>query len=366
MSVRPVQRNECNFFRPSQVISFPKVRDYGTGQFSAQSNLSRHRTSRDGPGFSSPLHPGSSHVTLNTLEVSPKLLPDLASANQLLWYWMEYYQPKQVTRCEPIHSPRARSVRPGHLPGLDLTTPNHSTRSRRTKTLRGNGATIEQPAGSSRRHHRPAAVGPHLRCRGQEWLWMSSHVHTGAQSLPPAGIGEATTVVCLADIAARLCSRDPPDTSDTPISSGQGTSPRPAWRRAPRTKAALVAKVLAIEEAVRVLEDLDIPYTQPLFGKLVIEPPPAVQGGKSVTFWPAKKRLRIGRRATQRQQRHSRIRASPRGSGSSDPGLRVSTCKAVEVSDAVEGGTFAGSPGSRSGGDGTRARTADGVASRDD
>ena len=50
------------------------------------------------------------------------------------------------------------------------------------------------------------------------------------------------------------------------------------------------------------LEDLDITYTQPLFGKLVIEPPPAVQGGKSVTFWPAKKRLRIGRRATQRQQ----------------------------------------------------------------
>jgi hypothetical protein len=39
---------------------------------------------------------------------------------------------------------------------------------------------------------------------------------------------------------------------------------------------------------------LDIPYTQPLFGKLVIEPPPAIQGGKTVTFWPAKKRLRIG------------------------------------------------------------------------
>ena len=109
-------------------------------------------------------------------------------------------------------------------------------------------------------------------------------------------------MTCLADIAARLCSRDPFDTSDNPISCGQGTGSRPAWRRAPRTKAALVAKVLAIKEAVRVLEDWDIPYTQPLSGKLVIEPPPAVQGGKSVTFWPAKKRLRIGRRATQRQQ----------------------------------------------------------------
>jgi hypothetical protein len=63
-----------------------------------------------------------------------------------------------------------------------------------------------------------------------------------------------------------------------------------------------VTKVLAVEEAVRVLEDLDIPCTQPLFGKFVIEPPPAVQRGKLVTFWPAKKRLRIGRRATQRQQ----------------------------------------------------------------
>jgi hypothetical protein len=89
---------------------------------------------------------------------------------------------------------------------------------------------------------------------------------------------------------------------DTSTHSGDGTGFKPVWRRAPRTKAALAAKVLAIEEAVCLLKDLDIPYTQPLFGKLVIEPPPKVQGGKSVTFWPAKERLRIGRRATQRQQ----------------------------------------------------------------
>ena len=110
------------------------------------------------------------------------------------------------------------------------------------------------------------------------------------------------TVVCLADIAARLCSRDLSDMSDTSIPSELRPSPRPAWRRAPRTRSALAAKVLAIEEAVRVLEDGNVPYTQPLAGKSVIEPPPAVQGGKSVTFWPAKKRVRIGRRATQRQQ----------------------------------------------------------------
>ena len=53
---------------------------------------------------------------------------------------------------------------------------------------------------------------------------MLSHDHTDAQSLPPAGIGEATTVVCLADIAARLCGRDLSDASDIPISSELGTS----------------------------------------------------------------------------------------------------------------------------------------------
>jgi hypothetical protein len=63
-----------------------------------------------------------------------------------------------------------------------------------------------------------------------------------------------------------------------------------------------MTKVLAVEQAVRVLQSANVRYTQPLFGKLVIEPPPAVQGGKSVTFWPAKKRLRIGRRPTQKQQ----------------------------------------------------------------
>ena len=40
------------------------------------------------------------------------------------------------------------------------------------------------------------------------------------------------------------------------------------------TKAAVAVKVLAIGKAVRVLGALGIPYTQPLVGKLVIEPPP--------------------------------------------------------------------------------------------
>ena len=63
-------------------------------------------------------------------------------------------------------------------------------------------------------------------------------------------------MVRLADIAARLCSRDLSDISETPISSGLGRSPRPGIEMCttdrPRTKAALAAKVLAIKEAVRV------------------------------------------------------------------------------------------------------------------
>ena len=154
------------------------------------------------------------------------------------------------------------------------------------------------------------------------------------------------TVTCLSDIAARLCGRDMSDISGTSTHSGVRIETRQVWRRASRTKAALAAKVLAIKEAVRVLEDLDIPFTQPLFGKLVIEPPPAVQGGKTVTSWPARERLRIGHRATQRQQDIPAFEQALAKSGSPDPGLCVSTCKAVQVTETVEGGTLAGSPGS--------------------
>ena len=94
------------------------------------------------------------------------------------------------------------------------------------------------------------------------------------------------TVTCLADIAARLCGRDLSDISESSTHSGARIEARQAWRRAPRTKAALAAKVLAIEEAVRVLEDWNVPYTQPLFGKLVIEPPPGLRGASSSRSGP--------------------------------------------------------------------------------
>ena len=128
------------------------------------------------------------------------------------------------------------------------------------------------------------------------------------------------TVTCLADIAARLCGRDLSGIPEPSTHSEVRIETRQVWRRSPRTKAAIAARVLAIEEAVRLLEDLNIPYTQPLFGKLVIEPPPEIQGGKTVTFWPAKKRLRIGRRATQRQQDISALEQALADQGHGIPG----------------------------------------------
>ena len=76
------------------------------------------------------------------------------------------------------------------------------------------------------------------------------------------------------------------------------TNVRPIWRRAPRTRAALAMKAEAIKKAVRILDEASVTYTQPLFGKLVVEPPPTIQRGKSVTFWPARERLRVAQRPT--------------------------------------------------------------------
>ena len=92
------------------------------------------------------------------------------------------------------------------------------------------------------------------------------------------------------------------------------------------------------------LEDLDISYTQQLFGKLVIEPPPAVRGGKSVTFWPAGSVFESldGQRRDSKTSAHSsklsRIRVT-------NSGLRVPMCQA-QVTETVPGGTLEGSQGS--------------------
>ena len=98
----------------------------------------------------------------------------------------------------------------------------------------------------------------------------------------------------IAAMAAQLCARNPLDMEDL----ARRTNIKPIWRRAPRTKSALALKAEAIEKAVRILEDASVTYTQPLFGKLVVEPPPMVQRGKRVTFWPARERLRVAQRPT--------------------------------------------------------------------
>jgi hypothetical protein len=45
-----------------------------------------------------------------------------------------------------------------------------------------------------------------------------------------------------------------------------------------------------------------VAYDQPLPGKLIVEPLPGVVAAQKVTFWPARERLRLGNRPTQRGQ----------------------------------------------------------------
>ena len=129
---------------------------------------------------------------------------------------------------------------------------------------------------------------------------MSSHVHTVAESLPPAGIGSYYRGLPCRHSRASVRSRpvehfrhlyffwtrnesqtymDVPDGPRRPSLSRFSVSRKPSvyWRR-------------------------NVRYTHPLFGKLVIEPPPAVQDSKTVTFWPARERLRIAKRPTRTGQ----------------------------------------------------------------
>jgi hypothetical protein len=101
----------------------------------------------------------------------------------------------------------------------------------------------------------------------------------------------------VAMIAARMCGQSLHST--TPPTHGGKTVNSKPWRRALRTKAALAIKTLAIEKAIQILECLKVVFSQPLPGKLLIEPRPGVAGGKKITFWPARDRLRIARRPTE-------------------------------------------------------------------
>ncbi|MFL5333049.1 MAG: hypothetical protein ACJ8H8_07665 [Geminicoccaceae bacterium] len=87
------------------------------------------------------------------------------------------------------------------------------------------------------------------------------------------------------------------------LALAQPMSWNPHWRRPPRTRAAAQVKAAAIGKAVHGLKHAGIAYAQPLPGKLVVEPPPRCKGGgKPVTYWPARKRLRIGPRGQTRTE----------------------------------------------------------------
>ena len=92
----------------------------------------------------------------------------------------------------------------------------------------------------------------------------------------------------IATIASRLCRRSRLDRETKDIrSSDDAVHTKPPWHRSPRTKAAFAAKAIAMEEAIGVLEGSKVAYTQPVAGKLVVDPPPGIPAALTVTFWPA-------------------------------------------------------------------------------
>ena len=50
------------------------------------------------------------------------------------------------------------------------------------------------------------------------------------------------------------------------------------------------------------LEGSNVAYTQPVAGKLVVDPPPGIPAALTVTFWPVRKRLQLQKRPTRRSQ----------------------------------------------------------------
>jgi hypothetical protein len=108
----------------------------------------------------------------------------------------------------------------------------------------------------------------------------------------------ASTMDSIAMIAARVWRRHVSE-NPKPVAEQDETAGSKPWRRAPRTKAALAIKLLAIQKVLEILERSKVPFSHPLPGKFVIEAVPGVAGGKRITYWPARNRLRIGRRPTE-------------------------------------------------------------------
>src|SRR4051794_32774891 len=97
----------------------------------------------------------------------------------------------------------------------------------------------------------------------------------------------------VAMIAARVCGRSVPGNS-TPSRAdcAETVGFKPPWRRAPRTKAAVAIKTLAIQKVLDILDRSNVAHTEPLPGKFVIQNRLGVVGSKLVTFWPTRNRLR--------------------------------------------------------------------------
>jgi hypothetical protein len=108
----------------------------------------------------------------------------------------------------------------------------------------------------------------------------------------------------IAMIAARICRRRVSE-NQKPVAEQDETAGSKPWRRAPRTKAALANKMRAIQKVIEILERSNVPFSQPLPGKFVIEPLPRVTRGKAIVFWPARRRLRIGRHSTETNGIHA-------------------------------------------------------------
>src|SRR4051812_49010244 len=121
-------------------------------------------------------------------------------------------------------------------------------------------------------------------------------------------------------MAARFGDLTLPASFDQPDFAYVGRQgPPPPWRRASRSKAALARQALAMEQAICVLEDARIRYTKPSLRKLVIDPP-GFTGGRTVTFWPGRERLRVGRRPTKRNKDIHAFREALAAQGHRVPG----------------------------------------------
>jgi hypothetical protein len=109
----------------------------------------------------------------------------------------------------------------------------------------------------------------------------------------------------IAMIAARVWRRHVSENPKPTQTDRDDTARSEPWRRAPRTKAALANKMRAIQKVIEILERLNVAFSQPLPGKFVIEPLPRVTRGKAIVFWPARRRLRIGRCSTETNGIHA-------------------------------------------------------------